>query len=474
MRKKQSKIDVLEKRFKLALFNLFDFVCTKYEGLKSTKKNKLFPFLFFAFFLFAKPSYGATTLDINQNTSGGVSGAQNVWGQSFTAQKNNINQFHLEVSRSAGATVNFDWYICKGVAGTSTFSSTYNCGNSGNTLVASGTVTGYVLQNNNTALQPSFVQKYTQIGAQYYIAVHCLNTYRVAFAGGTNDNYTGGQALPTQLWSSYNDLYFQTWYESTYDPAYVTLTSPTQGQRFVGQPVLFEGFVFNPQLAYNTLKIEILDKETWTSLQDVVGDISSATSSPFSIQVPYEQFSLGNYRAIAYLIDSNTGIKSTSTRVDYMLGANTIFSGTSDAQYQTGTLLTQAQLCTGIDTTSFFGGINCGFRMIVAFAVTPNESTLTNLKTSYVQFKTAFPFSAYFQLTDTISSAISSTTLSRSGTFDVPMIDKQGHIGTIPVLSSSSMPKAIGQSNTDLIRNTVTWFMWLCVAFLVFIQFKKL
>ena len=35
------------------------------------------------------------------------------------------------------------------------------------------------------------------------------------------------------------------------------------------------------------------------------------------------------------------------------------------------------------------------------------------------------------------------------------------------------MARAIGQTNATLIRNTVTWLMWLAMAFLVFVQFKK-
>lgn len=473
MRKKQNKFDVLNRRVKLALFDLLDFVLTKYENLKTSKHSKLFPFLFFAFFLFAQPTFASEQVDINQITSGGVSAFSYHWGQSFKPTKNNITAVEFACYNAVNQVYTIN--VCKGVASSTNFASTSDCKALGNTLVVATTSTINCGGGAGGVFKVPIGTKYTEVGADYYWTINSATVqFKIGFAGGTSDTYPNGTALPTTQWASYNDLFFKTYYESSYDPAYVVLTSPSQGQRFTSGVVLFEGSIFNPQFAYTNLIIEILNKETWTSLEDINGDIHLSTSSPFSLQVPYTQFTEGNYRAIAYLINQNTGVRSTSTRVDYMLGINTVFSGTSDAQYQTGSALTEAQLCQGIATSTFFGGIECGFKKVIAFAITPNDSTLNNLKNSYINFKNTFPFTAYYQLTDTINGAIASTTLSRNGTFDVPMINKQGHIGTIPILSSNSMPNAIGQTNTTLIRNTITWFMWLAVAFLVFLQFKKL
>lgn len=467
--KKKTKLERAKLKFNLAVFSLLDFILDK---LDKHKKKATYGLIFGLSFFVGSGVLAVTTLDINQNGSGGVSGASNVWGQSFTATKNNIKQFHFEVSRSAGATVNFDWYICKGTAGTSTFSTTYNCTANGNTLVASGTINSFVLQNNNQALQPSFVERFTMIDEQYYIAVHANNTFRVAYAGGTNDNYAGGTALPTTSWASYNDLYIQTWFESSYDPSYFTLTSPTHGQRFVNEPIVFAGTIYNPNLAYNGGVIEILNKNTWTSSQDIQIDIST-TSATFSLELPYNEFEEVNYRAIAYLINRDTGVRGTSSIVNYVLGQNTVFRS-DDAQYEKGGMLSEAQICGTIATSTFFGGVECAGRKLIYYSFTPNDFAKESLTKSINTFKNQFPFSVYFQLTDTVTNTIASTTLSNNDTIDVVMIDKDKNIITMPVLSSTSMPNLIGQDNTNLIRNTIGWFIWLGVAFLIFLTFRKI
>jgi hypothetical protein len=44
----------------------------------------------------------------------------------------------------------------------------------------------------------------------------------------------------------------------------------------------------------------------------------------------------------------------------------------------------------------------------------------------------------------------------------------------LPVLSSSSLPNLIGGTNANLFRNSISWIIWILVAFLIFITFKKI
>ena len=79
-----------------------------------------------------------------------------------------------------------------------------------------------------------------------------------------------------------------------------------------------------------------------------------------------------------------------------------------------------------------------------------------------------------FSLTDTVSNTVASTTLNATGTIGVPMIDKNKNIYIAPFLSSSTLPNAIGQTNADLVRNTISWLIWLALAVGLFFEFKAI
>ena len=113
----------------------------------------------------------------------------------------------------------------------------------------------------------------------------------------------------------------------------------------------------------------------------------------------------------------------------------------------------------------------------LCWAFVPNDYATSSLSANYNKLKLSFPFNTYFQLTDTIQNAISSTTINTNSTFSVPLIKKVGHTPTFymqSVLSSSSLPNAIAGYNANAIRNGLSYLIWIITAGIAVILFIKL
>jgi hypothetical protein len=145
----------------------------------------------------------------------------------------------------------------------------------------------------------------------------------------------------------------------------------------------------------------------------------------------------------------------------------------------------EATLCDDLNlTTNAFGWPNsfgdtmqCFGKKVIRWSFNPDENAVNDLATSYNDFKLAFPFSVFFGITDAVTSGINTQTLTQDDNISVPMIRKTAtstEYYMIPVITSSTPGRAIGQSNYLLIRNTISWFMWIAVAVLLFFQFKKI
>jgi hypothetical protein len=119
-----------------------------------------------------------------------------------------------------------------------------------------------------------------------------------------------------------------------------------------------------------------------------------------------------------------------------------------------------------------FQGICEGF----CYLFYPTDYGLTTFQTNYTNLKAAFPFNTYYQLTDAISAA-STITDDTSNTIGIPMVRKvAGHAQYFmqPVISSSSLPNAIGGSAANIVRNSLSTLIWLLtggIAILLFIKF---
>lgn len=130
-------------------------------------------------------------------------------------------------------------------------------------------------------------------------------------------------------------------------------------------------------------------------------------------------------------------------------------------------------LCDGLSTSTISGNIECAFRHLGQFLLMPDEKSFTDFNKTYEKIKTKFPFSAFFDLNNIIKNAIGTTT-QETGTFDIPMINNSGQIYMLPVLSSSSLANAIGQTNANIFRQTIIYFFWILIAIIIFFTLRKL
>lgn len=127
--------------------------------------------------------------------------------------------------------------------------------------------------------------------------------------------------------------------------------------------------------------------------------------------------------------------------------------------------------CEGIATTTLLGGLECGIKRSGIWLVYPDATTLQDSLNSINEFKDTFPFSAFFDITDTIKNAISSTTMSTAG-FSVPSISATSSFIMIPVLSSTTISNAVGVDNSGLIRTGLSFIMWLGAIVLIYFTIR--
>lgn len=107
----------------------------------------------------------------------------------------------------------------------------------------------------------------------------------------------------------------------------------------------------------------------------------------------------------------------------------------------------------------------------------PSCSSLNYFQDNYDIFKHAFPFNIYFDLTNTITSAIktASSSTSTPQSFSIPFIHKgTSSFYMLPIVASSSLNNAIGSSNASLFRIIITYIIWIFVAVIILFIIIKL
>jgi hypothetical protein len=133
------------------------------------------------------------------------------------------------------------------------------------------------------------------------------------------------------------------------------------------------------------------------------------------------------------------------------------------------------QVCQDVATSSgsfaddFRFGLECGFQKFVCWAFVPSPQAQKFLYNNVNQLKSSFPFNTYFSLINTVNTALATTT-DKNSTLGLPFIEtpEQGaNFYIMPLLSSSSMPNAIGQENTDLFRLTIGYVIWILISVLI-------
>ena len=135
--------------------------------------------------------------------------------------------------------------------------------------------------------------------------------------------------------------------------------------------------------------------------------------------------------------------------------------------------------CDHLESTS---SISCslakGFHVIGYYSFVPSCSSQNAFKDSYAIFKRAFPFNAFFDITDTIDTAIASSTASPTTTFGLPFINSHSTSSNkfyiIPVVSSSSLSNAIGSDNANTFHLTLGFIIWILTALTVYFTVRKI
>lgn len=268
-----------------------------------------------------------------------------------------------------------------------------------------------------------------------------------------------GYRIGYQLYSGYETI---PTYEYIYPEAPLDGSTAFSNNNVVG----FFGTYTND--ATDKLYIDIYDLQfnhIWQSNKTfIIGHYP--TPEPYNFNIPLPA---GDYAYKLYL--TNIGTSTVATTTDYIYFTFDSFKiGTSITPFK----LTEAQICDGVATSTIMGGIECAFKKVIFWAITPSADSVAYFQKNYIGLKASFPFSAFFELTDAVNDGIGTSTPNMAGTLDMPFINNSGDYIMLPVISSTSLPNLIGATNATLFRNSLKWILWALVAFIIFITFKKL
>lgn len=218
---------------------------------------------------------------------------------------------------------------------------------------------------------------------------------------------------------------------------------------------------------------------------DIVADTYASGTSMFIIAQPTDLGTTTSqvikYRINLYQSDvlTQTELRTINwlTQTDYGIVEDDIipYMECDEPSYSIATI------CDGI-ATSTVGDIMCGFKYAIVasgqFLFYPSCESINLISQSYNEFKHAFPFNTYFDLTTTINKAIdTSLATTTSQNFSIPFIRKlatTSEIYMLPVLSSTTISNTIGVTNYATMKLTFGFIWWLLSALIVFFIVTKL
>lgn len=369
--------------------------------------------------------------------------------------------------------------ICKGDI--DSVNSFYDCSNS--ELIASTSLkygVNWNMDYDNLLLTPT---------QKYYYSVQYIDDPNFPGIPGHiqtiayNDNYQVGHSYTNGILNGYA-LRFKTFYSDVITPN-IELKTPVNGGTYKD----FAFWQFNMSLPATTSNITLEihygntdDGYTYNDYENV-SNFNGIANMTYSINKNESLKNLPSAKIYYYadLIaeDENNNVYFLDTDIGYFIidevnGLDT-FPVQELGYFASSTydhICDDVATSTGLFFDDFRFGIECGFKKIIYWAISPSASSLNSIRSSYDTFKLQFPFNAYFGLTDTINKSISTSTAT-TGTLKMPMVNKTGDYYMLDVMSSSTLPNLIGGSNANLFRNSISWLMWSATAFMVFITFKK-
>lgn len=141
--------------------------------------------------------------------------------------------------------------------------------------------------------------------------------------------------------------------------------------------------------------------------------------------------------------------------------------------------------CDKFDTSGSgftLGNLACGLVQSVQTAsfmlFVPSCDSMDTFHNSFNIFKRAFPFNAFFDLTDTIDSAIASSSASSTTSFGIPFIDQNStstnKFYIMPIISSTTASTTLGSANNSTFRLTVGFIFWILGAVSVYFTIRKI
>lgn len=350
-------------------------------------------------------------------------------------------------------------YLCKGINNLSslTLNTTYNCGS--NTFIASSSI--------NIATFWEFNPIPVIAGSDYYFSVqNGTSTTTFNFSGDGVDRYLKGRLYADPLYlvdQTYYDMTFKTYYN---DQSISILTPEEYGnyKDFPNFQILYNFATTSP--ATTSVKIEYGQNPALLNYSDQE-NVPPNIISNWAIIKTLNLFN-GAWYARASLYHDSVLIATSSLRSFYINNE----TGTSNYLGGIATTTLSTDLCRDIDTSSFYGSIVCGLRRVIYWAFTSSDTTDQQFSATYETLKTKAPFSAFYDITGTIDTALSTTT-DMTGTFSVPMIRETTttpEFYMLPVMSSSTLPNAIGSSNAVLVRTTFSWLIWAGLATFILLR----
>ena len=448
--------------------------------------------ILFLSFLFGGTVLATDKVDLYYSLCNGNANDLFPRGQTFKAAHSNISGVSLYFPSYISGTI--DLYVCKGNPDYANIPTTYNCSASGNELVYFG---DDLLPTNISTSTFMFSPVDTVVGDNYYLAFQKNSgtfnfCYNLVVPNGYYPNgwafYSGGSNQGDNV-----DLSFSTWYDDNPSPPpptfQINLLTPattTPFTTYYGQPASYTFNYIDPLHWYPQIRFMVKRKADAkaSAWPDYVNSATFWTSAAATSTLTYGSASFqlpdGYYDLDVYFW-ANIPASPVHTTTTFTVNAGGTYGGYS---FATSTLIkpptfSTEDLCGDIATTTMFGAIECGltkaFINAITWAFAPSFDTLTNFKVSFELFKGCFPFNTYFQLTDTITNAASSTATSTAGTIKIPFIHTISGGGTfymLDAISSSTLSNWIGAANYNLFRTTIGYFFWLIAAAVVFFTIK--
>ena len=399
-----------------------------------------------------------------------------------------VNFYTTYTSSSFSGTL----YFCKGHNISSTTIAT-NCNCTNNQLILATTTANFSgWWHKNLVNGQSYMS--VQAGQPYYF---CISSANIFLARDVDTRYSRGTGFSSVYQNFDYSFYTDIWVPA--DQSLVTFLNPTDNYPLniynYSAPITSPQY-FDWNIDYTISSSTIT---SWPSdIPQILIQYVNATSSVvntvtmantdlrFSFYTPGEIYNVtsndltdfptqtGVYTAEVDLW--RTHLISGNRYYDDILASSTIQFFIATSTPITSNTAWCNNLCSDLDlgtatTSSFWSGLVpnllnngiCAIRYGACYLFWPDSTVIGQLNNTYNNFKVSFPFNVYYDLASTTQNALATST-NMKGTFKMPFVTNAGKATTITVLSSSSVPNLIGQTNSNLFRTTMGYLIWLITA----------